>query len=312
MYRPSESRTSKDLELPTSASYGDGSRVSVSLYCDKIIAGGLTATCQVLGAAPSRKLSTSFKGSKANGIIGLGFGLAGSKTPSYPNLVQTLLSENAIKFASFSLIGPRNDPADAAKIDANAIKQPRGFFVIGAVSPDFYTGEIAWCPQTYDSNRWIVKLDAVRINETTAFTDQLALIDTGTALINTSPDTFGKILTLVPDSKLLPSRRMFSYPKSAIETISFVFSEREFKLSQEDLSLGRIKESATDRRCSSICRTGSSQWERCRFPDNLWVIGGIFLDNLVSIFDFEEKKIGFATISDKEDLNSTKYQAVEP
>lgn len=46
--------------------------------------------------------------------------------------------------------------------------------------------------------------------------------------------------------------------------------------------------------CSSICTT-SGEWS---FPDNLWVIGGIVLDNIVTIFDFGNRAVGFAGISE--------------
>ena len=159
----------------------------------------------------------------------------------------------------------------------------------------FDTGDIAWCPQIYDQNRWIVKLDEVSINGTTAFTNQLALIDTGTALINTSPTTFDQVQAVIPGNKLLSIRRMFAYPESSLKGISYVFAAREFKLTAQDLSLGRVKQNAKGYRYSSICRTGTGSWP---FPENVWVLGGIHLDDLVTIFDSRAEKVGFATISE--------------
>lgn len=43
--------------------------------------------------------------------------------------------------------------------------------------------------------------------------------------------------------------------------------------------------------CSNIVRL--ADW---KFDENLWVIGGIFLDDMVTIFDYEERKVGFADI----------------
>ena len=47
--------------------------------------------------------------------------------------------------------------------------------------------------------------------------------------------------------------------------------------------------------CSSIMRL--PEWD---FDDKLWIIGGIFLDNVVTVFDYGERKVGFADINEKE------------
>jgi hypothetical protein len=31
--------------------------------------------------------------------------------------------------------------------------------------------------------------------------------------------------------------------------------------------------------------------------ENVWIIGGIFLDNVVTVFDFDLKRVGFADIA---------------
>ena len=306
MYKPSASRTSQPWSTTEATiTYGDNSRVSVSLFSDVVLVGGLSANQQVLGAATVPKLAQDFAASKANGVLGLGFGLPGSKIPRHPNLVQNLKSENAVKHASFSIVGPRTDPEAAARIDAEGTKQPRGSFVIGSVDPQFYTGDIAWCEQLPDQDRWIVRLDEVRINGKTAYRNQLALIDTGTALIRVSPETFRQIWMGIPGAKLYgkgtDTKTMFTYPVKAIESISFVFGGRGFKMTQMDLTLGRVKEGGVDEMCSSICRTAAGTWNQ--MPKELWILGGIFLDNLVTIFDFDARKIGFADISPDEPKN---------
>ena len=249
----------------------------------------------LLGAAPTHGLKVGFQMSKANGILGLGF-------PTDPvnsgrrNLVQTLYDMGAVKHASFALIGPRVDPKLAEKIDKQVIMQPRGTFVIGSVDPAYYTGSIAWCPQIVATNRWIVKLDKILINGQVAFTNQQALIDTGTAYIVASPGNFDKVQRSIPGAAPIAKKNgmMFSFPSESLQSIGFVFGGREISLKSQDFGLGGIK-TRDNQMCSSILKL--PRWD---FDSNLWVIGGIFLDNVVTIFDYNERKVGFADISEKD------------
>ena len=233
--------------------------------------------------------------SKANGILGLGF-------PTDPanggrrNLVQTLYDMGMVKHPSFALIGPRVDPKLAEKIDKKVIMQPRGTFVIGSVDPAYYTGSIAWCPQIVATNRWIVNLDKILINGKVAFENQRALIDTGTAYIVASPGNYDKAQTFIDGAKPIEQRKglMFSFPSENLTSVGFVFGGREISLKPQDFGLGGIK-TQSNRMCSSILKLPS--WD---FDDNLWVIGGIFLDNVVTVFDYKERKVGFADISEKD------------
>ena len=190
-YRPFKSLGAVDQAMTDQAKYGDGDTVKVLLYKDRVGVGKMDIGDVLVGAAPSSALKREFALSKANGILGLGF-------PTDPanywrrNIVQTLYDLKKVNHPSFALIGPRNDPKLAAKIDKDTVMQPRGTFVIGSVDPAYYTGSIAWCPQIVSSNRWIVKLDKITVNGQTVFEDQLALIDTGTAYMIASPNNFDK------------------------------------------------------------------------------------------------------------------------
>ena len=294
-YEPDKSTNAVNLLKNDRAKYGDGDVVDVWLYNDTVTVGKLTVPGVLLGAAPSSGIKTSFQMSKANGILGLGFptdpGNAGRK-----NLVQSLYDLGLVKHASFALIGPRVDPKLAEKIDKQTIMQPRGTFVIGSVDPAYYTGQIAWCPQIVSTNRWIVKLDKITINGKVAFENQQALIDTGTAYIVASPENFKKTQTFISGSAALASKggNMFSFPSESLKTVGFTFGNREISLQPQDFGLGGIKNKAGSM-CSSIVKL--SDWD---FPSDLWIIGGIFLDNVVTIFDYGERKVGFADISEKD------------
>ena len=294
-YEPSTSIAAIDLEKEDKAKYGDGDLVEVYLWQDQVTVGKKVISKAIVGAAPTRGVKMKFQMSKANGILGLGLPTdpanAGRK-----NLVQIMYEQDMVKHPSFALIGPRVDPKLAEKIDKSVIMQPRGTFVIGSVDPAYYTGSIAWCPQILATNRWVVRLDKILINGQVAFENQLALIDTGTAYIVASPSNFDSTQSFINGAAPLQSKggNMFSYPADNLKKIGFIFSGREIRLQPQDFGLGGIK-SQSGQMVSSIVKL--PKWE---FPENLWIIGGIFLDNTVTIFDYGERRVGFADISEKD------------
>jgi cathepsin D len=296
VYRPSESTTSKDLHTTTSVTYGDGTSLMASLFTDTITIGGLVAHQQLLGAASTASIRSTFLGGKSNGLLGL------SLTAANKNLVQNLKAQGVIKYASIAVVGPRNDPKLAREIDRKRTLLPRGQLVVGAVDRRFYTGEIAWCP-IVSGERWVVKLDEVRINGRVVFKDQLALIDTGTAYIVTSPTAYAKVKDTIPGTEDIRGRkesRMFSFPEASLRSVEFVFGGRSMELKKQDFGLGGIRDVKTTRMASSIVSLpGERGVEVFSGMETMWIIGGIFLDNVVTIFDYEARKVGFATIAEE-------------
>ncbi|KAG8525648.1 uncharacterized protein KY384_000408 [Bacidia gigantensis] len=298
-YRPSMSVAAVELGQSDRAKYGDGDLVNVSLFTDRVNVGKMYIPSAIVGAAPTNGIKVEFQVSKANGLLGLG-SPTDPKNRGRRNLVQTLYDLKLVKHASFALIGPRVDPKLAEKIDKQVIMQPRGTFVIGSVDPAYYTGSIAWCPQIVSTNRWVVKLDQILINGKIAFENQQALIDTGTAYIVSSPSNFDKSQEFIEGASPRKNGLMFTFPSENLQSVEFVLGGRKIRLQPQDFGLGGIKNEA-GRMCSSIVKL--PKWE---FEESLWVLGGIFLDNVVTIFDYDERKVGFADISEKDLASATK------
>ena len=64
---------------------------------------------------------------------------------------------------------------------------------------------------------------------------------------------------------------------------------KSFKLFDEDLNLGRD--------AKNDCISSFVTFPNYDFDENVWILGGIFMDNLVVTFSFDEpRKIGFASL----------------
>ena len=301
-------------------SYGDGRIVKMRLYNDLVNIAGVIANDQAVGAVATKDMGSSLRQNRANGLLGLGTTLTGSMEAKYRNLAQTLFSEGKIKFPSFSFVGPRNDPAAARRaIDQKTWQQPRGELVVGALPADVQDEKgIVWCPLSGDPpQRWLVKLNSVIINgdeDNPICEDQFALVDSGTSYIITHPDRFaevqkrlgGKVMTLGDKYE----DRFIAFPEQNLKSIQFNFGRqdeddpgknlaRSFPLGNDDLNLGRDQD--------NLCISSITTFAGFPFPDNYWILGGIFIDNLVVVFDFtdNDRKIGFASLGPSVDLDTS-------
>lgn len=217
-----------------------------------------------------------------------------------------LAAYGEVKHASFSMIGPRVDPAEAKDIDEQHRLRPRGWLVIGTVDESYYKPPIAWCDALIkDHQRWVVKLDEVCINGIPICKDQLAFIDTGFSYISTSKQRFDEAMAKL--NGILVKDNMFQYPTRTLEGdsenaldgpkgVSFVLGQRFFALKQCDFSLGEGDQPGYS--VSSITKLDS-------WPTDMWVLGGIFLDNIVTIFDYDKQRVGFADQAPQEPINKS-------
>ncbi|XEV07161.1 hypothetical protein FSHL1_012448 [Fusarium sambucinum] len=268
--------------------YGGGKKVAFSLFEATVGIGGLK-TPQVFGAA---KIAAQ-ENLLPLGILGLGFSADNSPIPFHRTLVVHLMESGMIKRASFALIGPRSEPAGSIRSNDEKTRD-RGWLVIGSL-PDSYHNGITWCPALADKYRaWVVRLNKVTVNGVVVCEDQLALIDTGSSFLTTTEDNCREIAKVIQGKA---NNRIVAYPSGGLTEFSFTFGdaagEATFGLNKEDLSLGPVSGSTDGLLRSPVTYMsfGTKKYN--------WVLGGIFIDNMISIYDYTgEPRIGFASRSD--------------
>lgn len=231
------------------------------------------------------------------GMLGLGFLERNSRIPAHDNLVVQLHSAGLLKHASFTMIGPRSEPENTPAINTEGHKT-RGWFVIGTLDQKYHLG-VTWCQVDFlNARKWVVQLRRVEVNGRLICENQQALIDTGTSYLGTGRQNMDTIATFITGG--ITNVGTIEYASNALESVVFVFGDSEkdqqsFSLNEEDLSLG-----------AGVVDPGKLQ-SPFVLLDNLevthpngdyWVLGGIFLDNIITIFDYiGKKRIGFAAKS---------------
>lgn len=232
------------------------------------------------------------------------------------NMIQCL--EGKIYRTVCTLIGPKFNPKLADKVEQKGDNQGRGFLAVGELSRDFFSGEMAWCPNLV-RDKWVVELDKVIINgkEMTP-RRRTALIDTGTSYVCAPEKDFDELSSMLDGHPLADASPFFSVPKEKMTEVSFVLGGRKLPLRDDDMYLGQAGDLTKhaphpeEYVCSIVRKPGASRGDD--FMD-YWVLGGIFLDNGVTSFAYSPfgaiSSVGFADIPET-DLENWEGKAPDP
>ncbi|KAG2216195.1 hypothetical protein INT45_005153 [Circinella minor] len=273
--------------------YGDGSAVQGTKGYDDLTVGNLTAKHQLFGLAD--KVSAQFATDpELDGIFGLGFAklsLMGSKRSFVENLKYQGVIKNAV--ASFHL--GQSDQG--------------GQLLIGATDPSLYQGNFTYLNVTND-RYWEVPFNGIKIGNRTIMsgvgggpsigsnTSTTAIIDTGTTLIVVPPSMSQAIHMAIPGAEYNKSfgwqvpceqnmqRNNHSKTSNTLQNNDVIFrlGDYEFPVPHKDL----IREKSNPEN-KTLCYSGIAD-----APIPMVIMGDTFLRNYYSVFDYDNKRVGFA------------------
>ncbi|KAH7886974.1 aspartic peptidase domain-containing protein [Phlebopus sp. FC_14] len=279
-YDPTQSSSSVNINQTFSLSYGDGSNVQGEQYVDNVFVGGYEAKNQTLGAASTYSSGFQVSAFPPDGLLGMGFP-AISLYNAQP-VFQTLVSSGAVKEAVFSF-ALSSDPG-------------RSELLIGGTDTSLYQeSTMVYIPVKVEAY-WQIALDGltrpgmngtsdvVLVNKT-SYAE--AIIDTGTTLIVTSDSNaeqfYANVTGATPNSDI--GGGVWNVPCDAIDSLvpTLTFGGHAFTLSPSTFNLGPASNGSTD--CVAGLAGGGSDF---------WIVGDVFLQNVYTVFDVGNSRIGFA------------------
>lgn len=283
LYDPSQSATSASLNKSFSLSYGGGSTATGELYSDNVLIGGYEAKNQTLGAAVSYSAGFQMPTFDADGLLGLGFPQI--SVYGQPPVFQTLISDGALTQSLFGV--------------ALSSVPGKSELMIGAADTGMYNQSSMVFTSVSLQAYWQIPMDGltrpglnnsgeVVIANKTSYAQ--AIIDTGTTLIITSDANAQKYYAGVPGAEIVSSlgSGVWSVPCDSIGSIlpTISFGGRAFTVSSSTFNLGKVSDNSTN--CVAGLAGGGSDY---------WVIGDVFLQNVYTVFDVGNSRVGFAELS---------------
>lgn len=211
-------------------------------------------------------LGIGYVAGKFDGICGLAFdsiSVNGIKTPFHQLVDQGVLESPVISF----YLGNNKD----------------GEMVVGGIDSAHYTGDITWVPVVQEWY-WQTDLSFISAGGKTIVHDVFGVIDTGTSLI-AGPTQGVKDLAAAVGAKALMKGEYTIDCNADAPDIQFGFAGVTFTLTKEDY----IVQSGT------TCLFGFMAID---LPDQVgWIVGDVFMRKYYTIFDWGNKRVGFADIN---------------
>jgi cathepsin D len=245
--------------------------------------GGYEAVNQTLGAATTYSTGLKYPNFRPDGLLGLGF--PSLSTFGTSPVFQTMVSNGVLPQAVFGL--------------ALSSQPGNSELTIGGTNPSLYQESTTEYIDVDLPAYWQVRLaglsrpglnstpDVVVVNKTSY---AQAIIDSGTTLIITSDNIAQTYYANVPGAK--PSTEVgggaWTVPCDTIGSLAptLTFNSRNFTVSPSTFNLGPVSPGSTD--CIAGLAGGGSAW---------WIIGDVFLQNVYTIFDVNNTRIGFADLA---------------
>ncbi|KAG2154136.1 aspartic peptidase domain-containing protein [Suillus bovinus] len=274
MYDAALSSTAKDELKITMLSYGAG-KVEGNEYSDDIYLGGYEASNQIFLAASSYSSNFVYPTFRPDGLVGFAF-----------ENISSLEAKSVFETISDSGVLPEN--VFSVKLSSTSGESE---LYIGGMNSDLYVEDTLTYTAVTEKGYWQVNLEAVSRDGSTVASNSPSIIDTGTTMIVTATDAAEAYYQGIPGSSSSTQGEITYYtiPCNTIGsyTPTFSFGGRTFDVSEATFNLG--PESAG----SSDCLGGIAGMSDVDF----WVVGGVFLQNVYTVFNQGNIQVGFAELA---------------
>jgi hypothetical protein len=181
-----------------------------------------------------------------------------------PTPLDNLISQNLIKNAIFAF-------------DLGNNKE--GELMIGNYDPNKIVGNITYIP-LLEEKYWTIPLDSVKIGENIITQSNKIIVDTGTSLIIGPVEQIQKLAHILGAKSIIKGEYNIDCNK-IYPNITFEFNKNRYELSSDDYIINNNGE----------CILGFMGLDT---SDKFWILGDIFIRKYYTIFDMDNKRVGFA------------------
>jgi len=214
-------------------------------------------------------LGAAFKAGKFDGILGLAFSTIAvdGMVPVFDNMVRQNLVDQPI----FSFYLSNEDGVD-------------GELNFGGMSPEYFTGDITYVPvssQTY----WQIELGGIQINGQNMTKTRKAIVDSGTSLFAGPPKEVKEIAKTLGAKNFINGEFLINCDLvDTGDNIDFFVGGKKYTFTPKDYIIPS----------GGLCLFGFVSISIPPPAGPLYILGDPWMRKYYTIFDYGEKRIGFA------------------
>jgi len=270
-YDSSKSSTYKKNGTAFSIKYGSGAMTGF-MSEDKVALGGITVPDQAFAEAV-KEPGMAFIVAKFDGILGMGFPsiAVDGAAPVFTNMINEKLVANPV--FSFFLSKTAGDH--------------KSELLLGGTDSKYYTGDFTYVPLVSETY-WQFQMDSVNVgsSSTGCTTGCKAIADTGTSLLAGPTAEVEKIQKAIGATPLAHGEYTVDCSKkSSMPNVDFKINGKTFTLTPDQYVLS----------VSGQCLSGFMGINLPAHLDGMWILGDVFLSSYYTVFDYGQKRLGFAT-----------------
>ncbi|PHH63130.1 hypothetical protein CDD81_6281 [Ophiocordyceps australis] len=268
-FGPADSDTLESLTKDFAVSYGSGT-VRGKMATDTIALAGVSFK-YTLGLAS--KTSQEFTSFAFDGILGMSMN-KGTNDNFFNKLAQAGKLDKNIFCVTL------NRASDGVN---------NGEIRFGSTDSKKFTGDISYTPVESSDGDWSIKLDDVAYDGNKAQVGGvLSYIDTGTSFIFGPPDMVKKLHSVIPGAES-SNEQTYHVPCDSNKSLTFTFSGVDYQVPAKDW--------ISPKNVAGKCTSNIYGHEVAK---GAWLLGDTFLKNVYTVFDRDEKRVGFANLATSE------------
>ncbi|BET00945.1 aspartic-type endopeptidase activity [Nesidiocoris tenuis] len=284
-YKSKQSSTYRANGTKIELNYVSGSMTGF-LSTDVLNMGGVEIENQTFAEAV-REPGLTFLFAKFDGVLGMAFPKISvlNVTPPFQNMVQQNKTRGLFSFY--------------LNRDTKGVRG--GEIVFGGIDDDLIdAADLHYIPVTNDTY-WLIKMEGVLNSDKTVIgcaNGCRAVADTGTSLIIGPMADVDKINSAIGVAATVGGVSIIECDRiEHLPSVAFLIDGKEYKLEGKDYII----------KVSSVLQTACiSGFMGIDLPNSMWILGDVFIGKYYTVFDVENKRLGFAPLKSDAITNKMK------
>lgn len=249
--------------------YGSGP-VSGFQSVDNLNMGGIVIKDQDFAEVTDASgLGAAYKLGKFDGILGLAFPVL--SVMKVPNAFQNLVEQHLIPSGQFSFyLG--NSRTDFGEL------------TLGGYNKRHFSGDLTWV-NLKAATYWEIALSGLTVGNTNYIpSDVNAIVDSGTSILTGPSESVAAIAKSLGAKEIIAGEYMLSCKYDTLPNLDFLIDGKTYSLSPEDYLIPD----------GDLCLLGLMALDIPAPTGPLWILGDVFMRKYYTVFDYDNKRVGFA------------------